>query len=270
MNMAEPEAAVAIVRAHEPRESILLIRRSERIEDSWSGHWSLPGGRRDPDDPDLLHTALRELAEECGICLSREHRETGLPPVVARRRTGPFVLVAPFVFVVDGELPTVVDHREAVEAVWVPLSTWCNPAKHSLRAVPGLPSDWLYPAMDLNGVPVWGFTYRLVTDWLGLLSKQSPIEQAGFEVACRVLDFLLSHGLKLERGWESQIAQTGTGERRAAKVAVVEGVIPVELVVAQFTIPDKRFPHINRLEVRPDHICVVGLAFEEYLIATTS
>jgi 8-oxo-dGTP pyrophosphatase MutT (NUDIX family) len=270
MEMVEPEAAVAIVRAHEPWESILLIRRSERKEDSWSGHWSFPGGRRDPDDPDLLHTALRELAEECGICLSREHSETGLPPVLARRRTGPFVLVAPFVFGVDVELPTVVDHREAVEAVWVPLSTWCDPAKHSLRSVPGLPGDWLFPAMDLNGVPVWGFTYRLATDWLGLLPKQSPIEQAGFEVACHVLDFLLSRGLKLKCGWENQVAQTGAGERRAAKVAVVGGVIPVALVVAQFTIPDKHFPRINLLEVRPDHIRVAGLAFEEYLIAAAS
>jgi hypothetical protein len=104
-----------------------------------------------------------------------------LPPVLARRRTGPFVLVAPFVFGVDGELPTVVDHREAVEAVWVPQSVWCDPARHSLRAVPGLPVDWLFPAIDLNGVPLWGFTYRLATDWLGLLPKHRPIQQAGFE-----------------------------------------------------------------------------------------
>jgi 8-oxo-dGTP pyrophosphatase MutT (NUDIX family) len=129
----------------------LLIRRSEREEDSWSGHWSFPGGRRDPEDPDLLHTALRELEEECGIRLGREDKETRLPPVLARRRAGPFVLVAPFVFEVEGELPTVVDHREAVEAVWVPLDHWRDPSRHSLRAVPGLPGNWLFPAIDLNG-----------------------------------------------------------------------------------------------------------------------
>src|ERR1700681_1549481 len=139
MDMVVPEAAVAIVRACGPRKSILLIRRSERMEDSWSGHWSFPGGRHDPDDPDLLHTALRELEEECGIRLDREHMGAALLPVLARRRTGPFVLVAPFVFEVDSELQTVVDTEEAVEAVWIPLSVWCDPAKHSLRTVPGLP-----------------------------------------------------------------------------------------------------------------------------------
>jgi 8-oxo-dGTP pyrophosphatase MutT (NUDIX family) len=106
MDMAEPQAAVAIVRARVPRESILLIRRAERQDDSWSGHWSFPGGRRDPDDLDLLHTALRELEEECGIRLDRKHTGATLPPVLARRRAGPFVLVAPFVFDVDDELDT--------------------------------------------------------------------------------------------------------------------------------------------------------------------
>jgi hypothetical protein len=47
---------------------------------------------------------------------------------------------------------------------------------------------------------------------------------------------------------------------------MVEGVIPVALVVAQFTIPGKLFPSINLLEIRSAQIRIVGLAFEEYLI----
>jgi 8-oxo-dGTP pyrophosphatase MutT (NUDIX family) len=268
--MAEPKAAVAIVRARLPRESILLIRRSERQEDSWSGHWSFPGGRRDPDDPDLLHTALRELEEECGIRLGREHREAALPPVLARRRAGPFLLVAPFVFEVEVELPTVLDPREAVEAVWVPLNVWRDPTRHSLRAVPSLPGEWLFPAIDLNGMPLWGFTYRLGTDWLGLLPGQRPIEEAGFDVACRVLDFLLSQGLKLRSGWETRIEPPAIGAPQPAKVTMMEGTIPAALVVAHFAMPGELFPGINLLEVRPDHIRVVGVAFEEYLILASS
>jgi 8-oxo-dGTP diphosphatase len=266
MDMAEPQAAVAIVRARQPRESILLIRRSEREDDPWSGHWSFPGGRRDPDDPDLLHASLRELEEECGIRLRREHMEAALPPVLARRRAGPFVLVAPFVFEVEVELPAVVDPREAVEAVWVPLDVWRDPTRHSLRAVPGLPGDWLFPAIDLNGMPLWGFTYRLGTDWLGLLPGRRPNESAGLEAAGRVVDFLLSHGLKLMSGWKDRIEQPAIGEPQVAKVAMVEGVIPVALLVAHFEMPGELFPGINLLEVRREHIRVVGLEFEEYLI----
>ena len=259
-------AAVAIVRACGTRESILLIRRSERMEDSWSGHWSFPGGRREAADIDLLHTALRELEEECGVQLNREHVEAALPSVLARRRTGPFVLVAPFVFNVNGELPTVVDPEEAVEALWVPLSDWCDPAMHSLRNVPGLPGNWLFPAIDLNGVPVWGFTYRLAADWLRLLPKQSSIEDPGFRTACRVLDFLVAHGITVKREWKEIGAQAEPAERQFRKVAIVEGVIPVELVVAHFSAPAKMFPSVNLLEVCDDRIRVVGLDFEEYMI----
>jgi 8-oxo-dGTP pyrophosphatase MutT (NUDIX family) len=169
--MAEPEAAVAIVQAREPRESILLIRRSEREDDPWSGHWSFPGGWRAPQDPDLLHTALRELEEECGIRLERENMEAALPPAPVRRSVSGFVLVAPFVFHVGVELPTILDPREVVDAVWIPRSLLLDPTAHRLRSVPGQPEEMQFPAIELKGAPLWGFTYRLIADWLGLSQR---------------------------------------------------------------------------------------------------
>jgi len=167
-SMADPEAAVAIVRARAPEESILLIRRTERAGDPWSGHWSLPGGRRDPADPDLLHTALRELAEECAILLAPEQLEAALPASSVGRLLGPRMLVAPFVFFVDEQLPTIADPEEAVEAVWVPVRILRDPSRHAVQSVPGMPPDMQFPGIELNGVPLWGFTYKLVTGWLGV------------------------------------------------------------------------------------------------------
>src|ERR1039458_8739555 len=97
-------------------------------------------------------------------------------------------------------------------------------------------------------------------DWLDLLSGQSPIEEAGYGMACRVLDFLLSLGLKLRSRWEDRIEQPAIGEPQTAKVAMVEGTIPAALVVARFAKLGEIFPGINLLEVRPDHIRLVGLA----------
>lgn len=85
-------------------------------------------------------------------------------------------------------------------------------------------------------------------------------------MACRVLEFLLAHGLKLSSGWQERVEQPAIGEPQTAKVAMVEGAIPVALVAAHFALPRELFPSINLFEVRPDRIRVVGLAFEEYLI----
>jgi 8-oxo-dGTP pyrophosphatase MutT (NUDIX family) len=255
--MAEPDAAVAIVHARGAADSVLLMRRAERETDPWSGHWSFPGGRRDPEDSDLVQTALRELEEECGIRLARERLEAALPAAVARRRVGPFLLVAPFVFHIDNEQPVRLDPREAAEAVWAPLSVLRDPARHALRPVPGLPADVLFPAIDLNGVPLWGFTYRLITDWLDSNPREGAIKEAGFHAARALLDALVAHGCALEHGW---IDRDGT------KVAAVRGRIPVEFVVAQASVPAVHIPRINMLEVRADRVRLVGLAFEEYVI----
>jgi 8-oxo-dGTP pyrophosphatase MutT (NUDIX family) len=115
----------------------------------------------------LLHTALRELEEECGIRLDRSQMEAALEPASAGRKMGRQILVAPFVFSVDHELPTVADPKEAAEALWIPVRVLRDPARHAVQSVPGMPSEMQFPGIDLNGVPMWGFTYRLVTDWLG-------------------------------------------------------------------------------------------------------
>ena len=163
------DAAVAIVHAR-ATDSVLLIRRSERADDPWSGHWSLPGGRSDATDPDALHTALRELEEECGIRLSRQDLKAALPHAHAQRKLGPRLAVAPFVFDVKAELPVVLDPREAVEARWIPLSLLLDTTQHLVCAVPGMPPDLLFPTVVLGPVPLWGFTYRLLSDWLATIS----------------------------------------------------------------------------------------------------
>ena len=251
--MGEPEAAVAILRAAVPEDSILLIRRAEREGDSWSGHWSFPGGRRDPEDPDLLHTALRELEEECGIRLPREAVHADLPYAIARRRVGRFLVVAPFVFQVPRQLATVLDPVEAAGSRWVPVRDILDFAQHCLRSVPGLPDEMRYPSIDLDGLPLWGFTYRLITHWLGL--DTPPLN--GLESAGMVLQFLVNRGATLQSGWI---------ESEGRRVATIRGSIPVAEVLAHFSMPGHHALAINRLHVKEDAILIAGPDFEEYVI----
>jgi len=234
--MSQTEAAVAIVCARQPVESVLLMRRSEREDDPWSGHWSFPGGRRDPADPDLLHTALRELAEECGILVARENLIAELPHSQARRKTPPFLMVAPFVFAVDHQMPTVLDAREAAGSLWAPLAMLRDPACHALLPAPGRPREILYPGIDLDGTPLWGFTYRLVTDWLGLAPSSS-----GSAEAAAAREFLLAQGL-------------------------AGGAIPVEATLGHFSQSTGRIPAVNWVEVGPQAVRIVDRQMKEHLI----
>jgi 8-oxo-dGTP pyrophosphatase MutT (NUDIX family) len=253
----ESEAAVAIVRNCLPPESVLLMRRSVRQSDSWSGHWSFPGGRRETSDADPLHTALRELEEECGVRLRREDMDAQLPTREARRRTGPWVSVTPFLFRAPGELPAAPDGRESVETTWVPLGRLRDPASHLLLPIPGMPPEWRFPAVPLGAAPLWGFTYRLITDWLGIGPKSGDMESAGFEAANTALEVLLENGLQLRRGWLD-----------GGRTAEVAGEIPVAAVWRRFSEAGDHVMCVNRIEVLPNRVSVTGLQFEEYVISS--
>ena len=264
--MREPEAAVAILHTRGPDSTILLMRRAEREGDAWSGHWSLPGGRREECDADLLQTALRELEEECGIRLLREQVSAALSPMLARRRTGPFLLVAPFVFDIETEVPTMLDASEAAGVVWIPRRMLLDPSQHSFQRAPGLPVQMWFPAIALPGAPLWGFTYRLLVDWLGISPRDCA--RSGFEVARMILDFLLSRGLALRSPWQ-MTARTNGDELGPVHAAKVSGPIPADAVFEHFSVPGAYVAKVNRLEVRAEYIRVHGLAFEEYLIEAT-
>jgi hypothetical protein len=128
----------------------------------------------------------------------------------------------------------------------------------------------LFPAIDLNGVPLWGFTYRLISDWLHLGPVHRPPEQAGFEAACLALDFLVSHGAEVTGDWqEREVPETALGRPGVVRMAEVSGAIPTELVRSRFSSPGCHVAAISRLEIGQDAIRISGPRFEEYWIRGT-
>jgi 8-oxo-dGTP pyrophosphatase MutT (NUDIX family) len=165
-------AAVAIVvREATDGPQVLLIRRADHPGDAWSGHMAFPGGREDPQDENLLATAIRETLEEVGLDLGQAGRLLGqLAPLPAMARGRPVgMMIVPFVFelVSDAEL---LYSEEVVEAVWVPLDPLLQGQLRTTLTVDRDGGERVdLPAHDVGGRVVWGLTYRMLDSLFELL-----------------------------------------------------------------------------------------------------
>jgi 8-oxo-dGTP pyrophosphatase MutT (NUDIX family) len=160
-------AAVAIILAPDP-DALLLIRRAERLGDPWSGHMALPGGRREPQDANLLATSIRETTEEVGVELSPMELAGSLEDVVPRTPVLPPVAVRPFVFLRDSR-PAVRLNPEVTAATWVPVAHLLRPDTHHLVRLEVAGSSRLVQAYQLSDAIVWGMTERILTQLLKLI-----------------------------------------------------------------------------------------------------
>jgi 8-oxo-dGTP pyrophosphatase MutT (NUDIX family) len=154
---------------------LLLIRRAERMDDPWSGHMALPGGRRDPLDASLLDTARRETFEEVGLQLERDGTLIGrlpsLPAMAQGRTTG--MTVAPLVFHLTGTVELRVNH-EVAEVLWVRLQDLRSGALDTVVEYPlgGAQRPALrLPAWAIEGRIVWGLTHRMISTLFDLLER---------------------------------------------------------------------------------------------------
>ncbi|HTR20262.1 MAG TPA: CoA pyrophosphatase [Gemmatimonadales bacterium] len=149
----------------------LFIKRAVRSGDPWSGQIALPGGRRDPEDADLLATAMRETREETGVVLESAEQLGRLDDLHPRTPVLPPVVVRPFVFALS-ERPALRPSDEVDRAFWVSFAHLLDPAvrrevKLIVRGV-----ERVFPAYDLGDDVIWGLTERIVTPFLERLQRE--------------------------------------------------------------------------------------------------
>lgn len=132
---------------------LLLTKRASHLP-SHPGQISLPGGMREPEDPSLMHTALRETQEEVGLSPDRL-RVLGRLGEVNTIASG--FLVRPFVAVTHDDIEPVAADGEVARIIRVPV-------REVLEIDRTLPDDagiarLRYP---LDGEDVWGATARIL------------------------------------------------------------------------------------------------------------
>jgi 8-oxo-dGTP pyrophosphatase MutT (NUDIX family) len=182
VSLESPHAVVAaILREADHGAELLLIRRAQDERDPWSGHMALPGGHRSAEDADLIHTAVRETAEEVGLDLTRDGEFLGgLSHVqaIARGRRRDLQII-PLVFALSGPVTTSPDPREVDEVVWARLSLLSSGAARTTFDYEHDGARHALPAYDVEGRVVWGLTFRIVQDLLSVLEAAPPGVAAG-------------------------------------------------------------------------------------------
>ncbi len=143
-----------------PRENDLAVQLTLRPDTmaQHAGQVAFPGGRLDPDDPTLLHAALREAEEEVGL----RAQQVQIIGRSAGYLTGTNFLIAPFVGLIDADYVPEPDPGEVADVFETPLSFLMNPANHERHKVFWKGRDREYFAMPHNGRYIWGATAGMI------------------------------------------------------------------------------------------------------------
>lgn len=168
-------AVAAVVRFDAGAPEVLLIQRAERPGDRWSGHVSMPGGRMEEGDPDLVATAIRETHEEVGVDLARGARllgRLGATRAVAKGKVLPMT-ITPYVFhLVEPQPITLSD--EAVASFWFPLDRAARGELDAPYEYRFGPLPLRLPSWRWEDRTVWGLTHQMLTDLLRVLAGLDP------------------------------------------------------------------------------------------------
>ena len=144
-----------------------LIRRSE-YRGVHSGQVSLPGGKKDPDDQSLIHTAIREINEELGLNLGTSHvvgtlselyiiaSHFNILPVVLALEEGPHVNPDP---------------REVQQVITATVEDLLLPDTRKEKELLVRGHQLWAPYYEVNKQVVWGATAMILSEFLEVVRE---------------------------------------------------------------------------------------------------
>jgi 8-oxo-dGTP pyrophosphatase MutT (NUDIX family) len=159
-----PEAAVLvpITRSDEP-EVVLTLRASDLS--THGGEVAFPGGRRDPGDRDLIHTALREAEEEIGLPPGLVEIVGPLSSLVSRHG----IQVTPYVGVVPDYVEYKPNDAEIAAVFSVPLEFFRTDPREMTHRIDYRGESWYVPSYTYGDYRIWGLTAIMVVELVNLV-----------------------------------------------------------------------------------------------------
>ncbi|MCK4771755.1 MAG: CoA pyrophosphatase [Candidatus Latescibacteria bacterium] len=161
------EAAVALTLIQRDEDlEVLLIKRTDRDDDPWSGQIAFPGGRIETQDSNLQTTAIRETLEETAVDLTRGELLGELDDLSTSSLFLPPMMVRPFVFGLEQKQP-VTPSEEVALHFWVPLAGLLEARVTEDIKVRGF--SLTVQGYRFGSHLVWGMTERILTNFKGLI-----------------------------------------------------------------------------------------------------
>ena len=148
--------------------TVLLTERTAHLNDH-AGQVSFPGGSAEPDDVDVVATALRESQEEIG--LDRAQVE-----VIGRLPDYPTITgfnVSPIVGLVQPRFTLALDPFEVAEAFEVPLAFVLDPANQQRREIVMDRHVRHFIAMPYRSHFIWGATAAMLRNLYLFVAAQT-------------------------------------------------------------------------------------------------
>jgi len=157
------EAGVLVALTCSSDPEVILTLRAATLS-THSGEVSFPGGKRDPDDRDLLSTALREAHEEVALRPDDVEIIGSLGQVVSKHH----LQVMPWVGVVASHQPLQANPDEIDRILRVPLSYLLDPDNRRLDRLEFAGQTRYVPAWHWDGEVIWGLTAYILAELLNV------------------------------------------------------------------------------------------------------
>ena len=165
------DSAVLAPIYRDPKERLRLVFVRRGPGGRHGGQIAFPGGRREPEDANLLATALREAEEEVGLDPHGVEILTELP-VIETIATG--FRVAPFLGRLKGAPPAWRrQETEIAEILEVAIDDLLLPEAHGVEywQLPGWRAKREIPFYRIGPYKLWGATYKIFESILACIGE---------------------------------------------------------------------------------------------------
>jgi 8-oxo-dGTP pyrophosphatase MutT (NUDIX family) len=157
-------AAVSLIVCKNEKEySLLFLERSDTLKNH-AGQVSLPGGRVEDVDENVLATALRETEEETAITLDVANCIGQLDDFI----TNSYFHLSTFVFLIEGRRDVTLS-SEHKAYFYAPLTALQNKANQRHYKANYLGKTWDMHEYNVESHRIWGVTGWIVNQFLSLL-----------------------------------------------------------------------------------------------------